>query len=484
LLTESLLLAVLGATLGLVVVWFGLKGAGSLIPAQFQMLGLQAALNVRVLAWSITLALLCGLLVGVMPALQAMRTDPNDSLKADARSGGSRRGRLVRHTLVIAELALSVVLLLAAGLLMRSFLNIQHVDRGFDASNVLTMRLTLPRERYAGEKANAFFEQLSDRLAALPGVRSVSAASQFPPFSTLGTQFRLERGEDNGTTTLPTALITTATPTYFETLGVPLRAGRFISAADRLDTPRVAVINQAFASRYLAGIDPIGQRLTIGSPDRPSPPTTIVGVVSDYRNSGATQPVRAEIYVPVNQQTAWNQLFMLIRTDVSPAAVLPAARQTVTSLDAEQPVYMIQTLDEALAASSFQQRISALLLAIFAIVALVLAAIGIYGVMSYAVAARTQEMGVRLAIGAQRRDVIWLVMRQVIKLAAIGLTIGIAALLFASNALQSLLYGVDAADPATIAAVVFILGAVALAAAWVPATRASRVDPIRALRYE
>jgi putative ABC transport system permease protein len=483
LLTESLLLAVLGATLGLVVVWFGLKGAGSLIPAQFQMLGLEAALNVRVLAWSIGLALLCGLLVGVMPALQAMRTDPHDSLKADARGGGSRGGRFVRHTLVIAELALSVVLLLAAGLLMRSFLNIQRVDRGFDPSNVLTMRLTLPRERYPGQKANVFFEQLSDRLAALPGVRSVSAASQFPPLSTFGTQFRLERGEDAGTT-LPTALITTATPTYFETLGVPLRAGRFISAADRLDTPRVAMINQAFASRYLAGIDPIGQRLTIGSPDRPSPPTTIVGVVADYRNSGTTQPVRAEIYVPVNQQTAWNQLFMLIRTDVSPATALTSARQAVTSLDAEQPVYMIQTLDEALAASSFQQRISALLLAIFASVALVLAAIGIYGVMSYAVAARTQEMGVRLAIGAQRRDVMWLVMRQVIKLAAIGLTIGIAALLFASNALQSLLFGVDAADPTTIAAVVFILGAVALAAAWVPASRASRVDPIRALRYE
>ncbi len=446
LLTESLLLALAGAAVGLVVVWVGLKGAGSLIPGQFQTLGLEAALNVRVLAWSIGLALVCGLLVGVLPAIQAMRTDPHDSLKADARSGGSRRGRFVRHTLVVAELALSVILLLGAGLLMRSFLNIQRIDRGFDASNVLTMRLTLPRDRYPGEAAGAFFEQLSDRLAALPGVRAVSAASQFPPLSSFGTQFRLERGPDSGQT-LPTALITTATPAYFTTLGVAVRAGRLLSATDRLETPPVAMVNQAFASRYLAGVDPIGQRLTIGSPDRERPMTTIVGVVADYRNNGTTQPVRPEIYVPVRQQTAWNQLFMLIRTDNAPGALLPAARQAVTSLDPEQPVYMIQTLENALADSSFQQRISTLLLGIFAAVALVLAAIGIYGVMSYAVTARTQEMGVRLAIGAQRRDVMWLVMRQVLKLSAIGLAIGIVVLLFVSNALESLLFGVRAADP-------------------------------------
>jgi putative ABC transport system permease protein len=375
------------------------------------------------------------------------------------------------------------MLLLGAGLLMRSFLNIQRVDRGFDSGNVLTMRLTLPRERYPGEAANAFFEQLSDRLAALPGVRSVSASSQFPPLATLGTQFRLERGAEGGQT-LPTALITTATPSYFATLDVPIRAGRLLGAADRLDTPPVAMVNQAFASRYLAGVDPVGQRLAIGSPDRDRPWTTIVGVVADYRNAGLTQPVRPEIYVPVRQQTVWNQLFMLIRTEGSPGALLPSARQTVTSLDPEQPVYMIQTLDEALATASFQQRISALLLGIFAAVALVLAAIGIYGVMSYAVTARTQEMGVRLAIGAQRRDVIWLVMRQVLKLSAIGLTIGIVALLFVSNALESLLVGVRANDSVTIAAAVVVLGGVAFGAAWAPASRASSVDPIEALRYE
>jgi putative ABC transport system permease protein len=367
--------------------------------------------------------------------------------------------------------------------LMRSFVNIQRVDRGFDSKGVLTMRLTLPRDRYPGDAAGAFFDRLSEHLASLPGVLAVAAASQFPPMSMLSTQFKLERGHEDGKT-LPTALITTATPSYFSTLGVPLGAGRFLSPSDRLDTPPVAMINQAFAARYLAGVDPLGQRLMIGSPDRTRPLTTIVGVVADYRNNGVTQSVRPEIYIPVRQQTAWNQLFMLIRTEGSPASILPAARQAVTSLDPEQPVYLIQTLAAAVADSTFQQRMSALLLGIFAAVALVLAAIGIYGVMSYAVSARTQEIGVRLAVGAQRRDVMWLVMRQVLRLSAIGLAIGLLVLVFAGSALESLLFGVRAADPLTIAIVTLTLAAVAVIAAWSPAARASRVDPIQALRTE
>jgi putative ABC transport system permease protein len=253
---------------------------------------------------------------------------------------------------------------------------------------------------------------------------------------------------------------------------------------DRLDTPLVAVVNETFAARYLAGADPIGQRLTLGSPDQTRPWVTIVGVAADARNNGLTQPVRPEIFTPVRQQTAWNQLFMLIRTDGSPAALMPAARQAISSLDAEQPAYLIQTLDDATAASTFQQRIAALLVGIFAGVAVLLAAIGIYGVMSYAVSARTQEMGVRLALGAQRGDVLWLVLGQVLRLSAVGLTLGIAILLIAGRLLERLLFEVRASDPLTIGLVTLVLATVAVVAAWAPASRASRVDPIQALRYE
>ena len=483
LLTESVLLALAGAVIGLGIAWLGLKGAAALIPGQFRMLGLEAAINTRVLVWSGVLAVVSGVLVGLLPAIGATRTDPHDSLKADSRTGGSRGGRRVRQLLIVVELAVSVVLLLGAGLLMRSFLNIQRIDRGFESRGVLTLRLTLPRDRYPEEAAGAFFDRLTERIGGLPGVRAVSAASQFPPSSFFDTQFALERGQAPGRT-LPTALITVASPSYFETLQVPLRSGRPFNSADRLDTARVAIVNQAFATRYLPGSDPLGQRIAIGSPDRERPWTTIVGVVADYRNNGLTQPTRPEIYIPVRQQTAWNQLFVLVRSDSSPAGLLPVVRQTVTSLDPEQPVYLTQTMEEVLATAAFQQRVSALLLGIFATVALVLAAIGIYGVMSYAVSARTQEMGVRLALGAQRRDVMWLVLGHVLKLAAIGLAIGMVVLVLVGSALEGLLFGVRAADPITMIVVAVLLTAVAVVAAWAPAWRAARVDPIEALRYE
>ena len=483
LLTETLTLAVAGAAAGLLLTYFGLQGAGALVPTQFQALGLDAALNGRVLSWSVVLAIASGLLVGIIPALHATRADPHETLKGDARAGGVSSGRRMRQVLVVAEIALAVVLLLGAGLLLRSFARIQRVDPGFDPRGVLTMRLTLPRERYEAERINVFFDALLDRIAAIQGVRAVSAASQYPPLSFGSTQFAPESATGAGES-LPTAMITVATPRHFETLRVPLRSGRTFSSADRLDSPRVAIVNQTFAERYFQGADPTGQRIRIGSPDRPRPWTTIVGVVADVRNSGTTQPARPEIFTPVHQQTDWNQLFVLVRADAAPGVLLPSIRAAVMSLDPEQPIYGIQTLEEAMAGSSFQQRIAAVLLAIFAAVALVLAALGIYGVMSYSVSARTQEMGVRLAMGAQQRELMWMIFRHVLTLSAAGVTIGLVLLAVAGRALRGLLYGVAPSDPVTIVTVVLTLGVVAIIAAWLPAWRASRVDPIAALRYE
>jgi putative ABC transport system permease protein len=481
LLTESLLLSFAGAAAGLAIAYPAFRGAGALIPAPFRMLGLDATINGRVFWWSVATAIVCGVMVALLPALQATRTDPHDSLKADARAGGGRGGRL-RQGLVVAEIALCVVLLLGAGVLIRTLWNIQRVDPGFRADGVLTMRLTLPRDRYAGEGAGVFFDALLERIAQIPGVRSAAAASQFPPQQTFATQFALEKGAGPADT-LPSAYITIATPQYFDTLGVPLRAGRHFTSSDNLNSPGVVLVNAAFVNRYLDGLEPIGTRIAVGSPDR-AREATIVGVVGDYKNAGLTSPVRPEIYGAVRQQTAWNQLFVLVRNDGPAAAVLPAVRQAVIALDPEQPVYAIQTLNEEIAVASFQQQVSAVLLGTFAMLALVLAAIGVYGVMSYSVGSRMQEFGVRIALGAQRSSVLWLVIRRVLVLCATGVAIGIALLAVAARGLERLVFGVRPVDPVTMAAVIVALAVVALVAAWIPALRASRVDPIDALRYE
>ena len=483
LLTESLLLTAAGAVAGLLVAYLGLKISSVLIPPQLAFLDLHADLNLRVLWWTIVMAIAAGVLVAILPALQATRTDPHDSLKSDVRAGAGRAGNRVRQALVVAEIALSVVLLLGAGLFLRSFMNVQRITLGFDPKEVLTMRLTLPRDRYPGEAAGAFFDRLVERVGALPGVRAVSAASQFPPASTLETQFSLEGLSDPGVT-LPTAVITVASPTYFDALRVALRAGRMYSATDRLETPPVVVVNQAFASRYMPGVDPVGRRVSLGVPPREGPPATIVGVVADFRNDGATRPTRPEIYMPVRQQTAWNQLFLVIRADQNAAGLISPVRTAVASMDPEQPVYAVRTLEDVLAGSNFQQTSSAVLLGVFAGMALLLAAIGIYGVMSYTVSARTQEIGVRLALGAPRVAVMWLVLGQVLRLSAVGLAIGLGLLLVLGRVLTQLLFGVGPADTLTIVVATATLGVIAIGAAWAPAFRASRVDPMRALRYE
>jgi putative ABC transport system permease protein len=485
LLTETVLLAAAGAAGGIGLAWFGLRFAGAIVPAQFQMLGLAAGLNVRVLLWSLLMTVVCALIVGVLPAVKATRTDPHDSLKADGRAGPTRAAGRLRHGLVVVEIALSVVLLLGAALLIRSFLNIQRVPLGYDPKGVLTMRLTLPREGYAtGEAITGFFERLLQATAQAPGVTAAAVASQFPPISPFNGRVEIENAAATGTT-LPTAVTTIVSRGYFDTMRVPLMAGRRFDDRDLPGSSHAIVVNRAFVDRFLSGREPLGARVRINARNGKGAWSEIVGVVGDTRNQGAASPVKPEIFISMEAgRDAWNQLFLLVRSDRPASALLPDVRKAVSAVDAQQPVYAIQTLEEALGVAAFQQRISAVMLVVFAAVALVLAAIGIYGVMSYSVSARTQELGVRLAVGASRRAVMWLVMKQVLALAAIGLAAGIALLVAAGRGLERLLFGVHPGDPGTIAAVVGILAAVALAAAWIPARRASGVDPIQALRYE
>jgi predicted permease len=483
-LTETVIVALAGGAVGVVSAAAGIRAAPALLPAQLQMLDLHATIDTRVLLWSLGLAVATGVLVGLVPAFHATRTDPHESLKVDGRGGLGRRGARLRSALVVAEVALSVALLLGAGLLMRTFINIQRVEPGFDTGGVLTMRMTLPRDRYAGEAGNVFFDALLERLAALPQVRAASASSQYPPMAAFDIQVKVDRAEGATEGAIPIALVTVTTPRYFETLRVPMRSGRSFSAADSLNAPPVAIVNQAFVDRHLGGGEAIGRRIALGSPDRPRPWTTIVGVAADHRNAGLTRSVRPEVYTPVRQQTDWNQLFLMVRTDGNATAVLPSVRDAIKSLDPEQPVYLVRTLEAAVAESSFQQSMAALLLSIFAAVALVLAAVGIFGVLSYTVSARTQEIGVRIAVGAEPRHVRWLVVRQVLILAGVGLAIGTGLLLAGGRVLTGLLFGVDVADPATLLAAGAILATVAFLSAWVPARRATRVDPIQALRME
>jgi predicted permease len=483
-LTETVLLALAGGVLGVALAALGMRGAESLLPAQLQLLDLHAAIDTRVLLWSLGLAVATGILVGMVPAVQATRTDPHESLKIDGRSGLGRGGARLRNALVVAEVALSVALLLGAGLLMRTFINIQRVDPGFEPRGVLTMRLTLPRDRYAGEAGNVFFDALLERLAALPQVRAASASSQYPPMAAFDIQVGVERSQHASEAAIPSTLITVTTPQYFEALRVPMRSGRRFSATDSLNAPLVAIVNQAFVDRFLRDGEPIGRRIALGSPDRPRPWTTIVGVAADHRNAGTTRSARPEVYTPVRQQTDWNQLFLMVRTDGNPTALLPSVRETIKSLDPEQPIYLVRTLEAAIAESSFQQSMAALLLSIFAAVALMLAAIGIFGVLSYSVSARTQEIGVRIAVGAEPRHVRWLVVRQVLMLTGVGLAIGTAILLAGGRVMTGLLFGVEVADPVTLVTAGAVLGTVALAAAWLPALRATRIDPMRALRME
>jgi putative ABC transport system permease protein len=485
LLTESMLLALAGAVAGLFIAYSGLKFSSALIPAQFEMMDLKAGLNLRVLAWSALLAAATGLLVAILPALQATRTDPHESLKSDGRAGEARAGTRVRQTLIVAEIALSVMLLLGAGLLMRSFVNLQRTDLGFEPGGILTMRLTLPQQKYAsGEAIVSFFEELTRRVESIPGVAASGMASQFPPLEPFTGQIAVE-GVAIAGSMLPTANTTIASRNYFRTLQLPLLKGRGFGAEDTPDAAPRVIVNQSFVARYLGARDPLTSRVRIVRQGGPIRWADIVGVVADARNNGVGAPVRPEIFIPMEQgRDAWNQLFLVVRSSGDPSALVSSIRSTVAAIDPEQPVYAIQTMEEAVAVSSFQQRISAVLLGVFAALALVLAAVGIYGVMSYSVSARTQEIGVRMAVGAERTDVLRLVLMQVTRLAVIGLIVGVGLLLVAGKALSQLLYGVKPADPLTIAAVAVTLGAVALLAAWAPAWRASRVDPIVALRYE
>ena len=481
LLTESVLLGGAGAALGLLLasasVRLLLGAAPNLLPQVF---------DVRVDGWAVAftlgLGLATGVAFGIVPALQATRPAMHDVLKDGGAAGSSAGGHRLRGALAITEIALSLVLLAGAGLLIRSFFAVLNVDTGFEPKNLLAMEVSAPRNRYPeGQQVAEFYVRLIERMKSLPQVEAV-AASTSPPFS----QNRMDRGyRVEGEPPLPPGRMQAAwarmvTPEYFSTARMRLIAGRAFDARDTVDAPPVVIVNEALAAKHWPGANPVGRRIAFGDGEEWM---EVVGVAGNVRSFGLEREETPSVYLPY-AATPTRALTLLVRTGASVQQIGGQLRALVREMDSEIPLSNLSTMESRMEGFLAQRRLTMLLLAVFAALALGLAAVGIYGVMAYSVAQRTREMGIRMALGAARGDVLRLVIGQGMTLAAAGVAIGLGAALGLSRYMASQVYGVSAQDPATFFSVAAALAAVALVACWVPARRATRVDPLVALRYE
>jgi putative ABC transport system permease protein len=484
LLTESVILGVLGGAAGLLVAHWSLALLLTLSPVDLTSLG-HVELSNPVLAFTALVSILTAIVCGFAPAFEGSRADIQETLKDGARqSGAGVRHRRLRHMFVMAEIAIAVVLLVGAGLMLRSFGALRRVNPGFDSSNVLTMRVQLPGARYAEDAQRIrFFHDLTTRVAAVPGVRAVGAVS-FLPFAGLGsaTGFTIEGQPPPPPGQSNTADVSVCDNGYFRAMNVPLARGRLFTDREMREKADVVIVNETLARRYFANEDPLGKRVTINMTDN-NVPTEIIGVVGDTLFSGMAAAARPTTYWP-HPQLAYGAMSLTVRTASEPMGFAALVQNEIRALDKDQPVSDVRTMDAWVARSLAQTRFSSLLLTLFASLALVLAAIGIYGVMSYAVSMRTSEIGIRLALGAEARDIVSMIVGNAVRLAGTGLTIGVVLALALSRTLTSLLYQTAGTDVATFTAVIGVLGAVAVLASYFPARRASRIPPIEALRYQ
>ena len=483
LLTESLLLAGLGGLAGLILAWWGTNLLVSLAPPDLLNLP-QVKINSKVLGFTLGISLLTGVVFGFVPALEATRLNLTETLKEGGRSGGSGRAQRLRSSLVILEVALALVLLIGAGLLIRSFARLQAVDPGFNAQNVLTMSVGLPALGYdSDQKRVNFFRQAIAQMEALPGVEAVGAVNSLP-FSSQhsGTSVDIEgRPMVPVTQKLKTGVMVTDV-NYFRAMQIPLKRGRLFSNQEATEMRHVVIINETFARKHFPNEDPLGKRLTIYMKND-NQPCEIIGIVGDSKHMKLDAEVRPMSYWPY-PELAGSSMTFVIRTRGDAAAIAPAARNVIRQLDPKQPVADVSTMESLIGTSVARARFNTLLLTIFAIVALLLAAVGIYGVMAYSVAQRTREIGVRVALGARKRDVLGMVIRRGLTLALGGVAIGVVASLALTRLMETLLFNVSVTDPATFAVIVLLLMGVALLACYIPARRAAKVDPMVAFRYE
>ena len=485
LLTESIILSALSGLLGLLFAYGGIKLLVTLTPPDVPRLH-EIGLHIPVFLWTLVISILTGVLFGLAPALQASRPDLNEALKKSAgrNQGGFQRGGL-RNLLIVAEVAVALLLSVGAGLMIKSFMRLQQVSPGFEANSLLTMNIALPRQKYREpQQANAFFDQLAERIKTLPGVKSVGGIDPLPfSNSNVSTSFLIEGAPAVPLAERPEVGERAVTPAYFETMGIPVLKGRSFTAQDRDNTPHVIIVNEALASRYWPNQDVLGKRL--GFEDDPSKQSwrQIVGVVGNVKHHGLEAEAKPEVYFPY-QQLPKNFMSVVVRTALDPVSMIPAIRSQVFAIDKDQPVFDIMTMEQRLAKSVASSRFVMLLLGTFSVLALGLAALGLYGAMAYLVTQRTQEIGLRMALGARRSDVFKLVVGKGMRLAIIGTAIGLVASLALTRVMGSLLFEVTPTDALTFVIVSVVLLTVALLACYIPARRATNVDPLTSLRYE
>ncbi|MFL6211444.1 MAG: ABC transporter permease [Pyrinomonadaceae bacterium] len=489
LLTESVLLGLMGGVLGLLLALWGVRFLVSGLPPGIStslLLSHGIGIDGWMLGFTLLISLLTGVFFGLAPALNISKPDLNEMLKEGGRgTSGSSGGRKLRSALVVAEVALSVVLLVGAGLLIRSFTRLLNVNPGFDTNNLLTMEISLPPGKYAQDaQVNNFYTQAVERLKNLPGVQHVGLTSHLPLSGSNRVRgFEIEGRTEPGANG-PIANYRIVSPDFFATLGIPVKKGRVLNEQDKEGVTGVAVVNEMMVRRYFGGQDPVGQRLRRVNPNgQPLPWLQIVGVVGNIKHTSLQAPPSAEVYVPYLQNPA-RDLSLVIRSATDPVGLIMPANQQISAIDKDQSINNVMTMNEIMAQSLALNRFSTYLLGIFSVIALVLAAIGIYSVISYSVTQRTHEIGIRMALGARATHINKMIVRQGMRLAGIGIGIGVVVALGLMTLLTSLLYGVGAADPITFGGTILVLGLVAFLASYFPARRATQVDPLIALKYE